>query len=914
MSVEWGAFNTNLFEEMYARFSQDPKSVDESWRRFFERLDKEPVAPALAAPRPPSTPSDQSEMRVADLIHAYRQYGHLIAKVNPIQAKEHPFPEELKLENLGFHEGELNHLFPTCGLTAEPQLPLKEIVDILQDIYCRNIGVEYLSRGPKELEGWLQKQIEPTRFRIKLSIDQKHMILQHLNKSGLFEWFLQTKYVGQKRFSLEGGETLIPIIAAIVDQGLDEIVIGMAHRGRLNVLSNILEKSYADIFSEFEEHYIPESFEGSGDVKYHKGFSAKILTSRGKEVSVSIAPNPSHLEAVGPVVEGQVRAKQMKKKGNVLPLLIHGDAAVAGQGVVYETMQLGKLEGYSTGGTLHIVINNQIGFTTFPEEGRSTRYCTDIAKTFGAPVFHVNAEDPEGCVLATLLALEMREKFQVDVFIDLNCYRKYGHNEADEPAFTQPLEYQIIRQKKSIRELYRDQLLKEGVLERFVAEELEEEFKQGLQQALKKIKETAPKPTPKRGSKETPSEDWFKPVETGVSKETLEEIARAISEVPKEFNIHKKLSSLLEARLKMVTEGGEEHALDWGMAELLAYGSLLLEKTDVRISGQDCCRGTFSHRHAMWMDQEVERGYFPLQHIKPGQGRFEIYNSPLSEMSVLGFEYGYSTVILDGLTIWEAQFGDFANSAQVMIDQFISTGEDKWRQKSNLVMLLPHGYEGQGPEHSSARIERYLTLCGDDNMFICNPTSPAQLFHLLRRQIKRPLPKPLIVFTPKGLLRHAECVSRIEELTEGHFHEILDDPEKLKNAERLIFCSGRIYYDLIEERIKTESDDVAIVRIEQLYPLSMTMLKEIASRYPKAKTWLWVQEEPSNMGAYKFMRPKLQKILPPDAVLAYVGRDRCASPATGSHRVHKEEHKQLLKTVFPKPEPFKVDINLMHRV
>jgi len=945
-----GFIQPDLYDEMYQKFLQDPSQVDASWKDYFSRLnegEEAPVSPSLEEPvvsrdspfsildevkshqlkalkhveRQPVKASDEN--RILNLIQAYRHHGHLMAKVNPIEAFEKPSPLALNLKYLGFSEDELDKAFPTCGLTEKEHLPLREIVKTLQEIYCGNIGVEYMGFISPEAEMWLQQHIEPSKFKIQLRIDQKQMILQHLNKSGLFEWFLQTKYVGQKRFSLEGGETLIPMVAAIIETGanlgIEQFVVGMAHRGRLNVLCNILDKSYSDIFSEFEDNYIPESFEGSGDVKYHKGFSSEILTTHGHRVQISITPNPSHLESVNPVVEGQVRSLQtqmddLNDQNRAVPVLIHGDAAISGQGVVYETMQLSDLKGYSTGGSVHIVINNQIGFTTLPAEGRSTLYCTDIAKAFGAPVFHVNAEDPEGCIYATNLAVEMRQKFHCDVFIDLNCYRKYGHNEADEPAFTQPLEYQLIRQKKSIREIYRDDLIQQGILEKYLAEELEEEFKKGLKQALKGTKELIrSKPPVKIEKKKIDRKELFKKTETDVSDSVLKKVAKTISQIPEGFTIHRKLKQIVKKREEMVTKNGEDNPIDWGMAETLAYGTLLSEGTSVRISGQDSCRGTFSHRHAIWMDQKKERGYYPLKSLATDKTRFDIYNSPLSEYAVLGFEYGYTLCSPDSLVIWEAQFGDFFNGAQIIVDQYLSTGEQKWGQTSNIVLLLPHGYEGQGPEHSSGRIERFLTLCGDNNLTVANPTTPAQLFHLLRRQIKGEVKRPLIIFSPKALLRHPDCVSTLDGFTEGTFKEVLEDPAAPKSPKRMIFCSGKVYYDLITERERRKVKDVAIYRIEQLYPLNTGLIEELIASHDEVEEFQWVQEEPSNMGPWSYMRPRLQKLLPEGKKIQYIGRERSASPATGSLTVHKHQLRTLLNSVFPE-EKLDVNVGMMHPV
>lgn len=893
-----GFANLDIIEQMYAKYKENPDAVDPSWIPYFDQVETAPPAIPVIDKEAPS------DIRIYNLIQAYRTYGHLLAKINPIATHPMVEPWQLKLETLGFGKDEMQKLFPTCDLMPKNEATLQEIIDTLRAIYCDKIGIEYMGLQSPELEKWLQQHIEPNRFKVELSIGGKRMILQHLNRSEIFESFLHTKYTGQKRFSLEGGETLIPMLAATIEKGsglgMEEFIIGMAHRGRLNVLSNILDKSYSEIFNEFDEAYVPNSFEGSGDVKYHKGFFSEVQTHHGKTVKVVLAPNPSHLEAVDPVVEGQVRARQVKKndefKEKVVPILVHGDAAIAGQGIIYETLQLYNLPGYSTGGTIHIVINNQIGFTTLPQEGRSTLYCTDIARAFGAPVFHVNAEDPEGCVYATNLAVELRQKFHCDVFIDLNCYRKYGHNESDEPAYTQPLEYQLIRSKKSIRVIYRDDLIKQGVLEKEMAEGLEGVFKKSLQDALQGIMKVESKTDAEKegGFNGTHGEAMLQRVDTGVPKPLLIEIAQKICAIPEGFTIHPKVAHLLKDRLQMVIDSSAAKPVDWGMGELLAYGTLLWQGHDVRLAGQDSCRGTFSHRHAMWMDQTKEMTYFPLKHLKAGQGRCDVINSPLSEYAALGFEFGYSLASPEALVLWEAQFGDFANGAQVVIDQFIVPAEQKWGQKFSLVLLLPHGYEGQGPEHSSARIERFLTLCGNDNMQVVYPTTPAQLFHLFRRQVLRPLRKPLIVFTPKGLLRHPDCVSPLDDFTKGGFQEILDDPYPLKNVKRLLICSGRIYYDLMAMRVATKADDIALIRVEQLYPFNNERMQALLEKYTGFKECYWVQEEPSNMGAWDYIRPILRGLLPPHIDLKYVGRARSAASATGSHALHKKEYELLM--------------------
>lgn len=876
-----GFENAFLVQDYYERYLKDPNAVLPSWRDAFTGKEgKKKRNPSLAF-----------SSSLSSILHAFRTYGHLAAHVNCLEASPPPEPAELHVAEDG------NRLVPTHGLLPSQEAPLSELLAALKAIYCGKIGFEYTQVKNPEIRVWLQKRIE-TPGKLELSIEQKKKILEQLNQSELFELFLHKNYTGQKRFSLEGAETLIPMLSSLIyrgaELGYEEFFLGMAHRGRLNVLSNILNKSYQEIFSEFEEGYLPDSFEGSGDVKYHKGFFSELLAPNGKPIKVALTSNPSHLESVYPVVEGQVRARQVQLgdeagKKRVLPLVIHGDAAFAGQGVDYETLQMHALPGYATGGTLHLVINNQIGFTTSPQEGRSTRYCTDLAHTFGAPVFHVNAEEPEACVAVTLLALELRHTFGCDVFIDLNCYRKFGHNETDEPAFTQPLHYQAIRQKRPIRSLYLEQLMTEGVLEKEVAESLERAFEESLHAAKQEIK-----------SDKKRSQKLQKPVSppevfTGVSLDTLSQIAKRLGSIPEDFQIHPKLQQLLKTRLEMVQAG---KTVDWGTAEQLALGSLLWGGTPIRLTGQDSCRGTFSHRHALWVDQENEAQYVPLAHLKEGQGRFDVLNSPLSEYAALGFEFGYSSAYSTALVIWEAQFGDFCNGAQVIIDQYLTTAEQKWGLQTNLVLLLPHGYEGQGPEHSSARIERFLTLCGHDNLRVVNPTTPSQFFHLLRRQALDPKRVPLIVFTPKGLLRHSQCVSPIESLTDTHFFPILNDPENLKEAKRLFVCSGRIYYDLIEERQKREDTSTAIIRLEQLYPLDLEALHTILKMYPKVQKFYWVQEEPENMGAWSFVQPQLQALLKQGKKWEYVGRERSASPATGSHARHVHEHSEIMQALF----------------
>ncbi len=758
---------------------------------------------------------------------------------------------------------------------------------------------------------WLLDRMEPPRNRPRLDAKKKRRIIYKLNAAELFETFLQDHYVGQKRFSLEGGEMLIPMLDAVIERaggsGVREIVIGMPHRGRLNVLANILDKPYGMIFNEFEGDHLPETVGGDGDVKYHLGFSAEHVTSDKHTVHLSLSANPSHLEAVNPVVEGRVRAKQRRFKDKDrrlgIPVLIHGDAAFAGQGLVAETLNLSQLPGYRTGGTIHIVVNNQIGFTTAPTEGRSTRYCTDVAKMIEVPIFHVNGEDPEAVVYVAELALDFRQAFGKDVVIDMFCYRRHGHNEGDEPAFTQPIMCEKIKDRLSIRELYTEQLVLTGELSSQESETIAEMFPEKMQQVLEEVKRGAGEPQPNRGfsgawSGMSPSFS-FAPVETGVAIETLRTLTEKMIAVPPGFSVHPKLARLLAARQKTFEA---REPLDWAFAEALAIGSLLWQDTPVRLSGQDSRRGTFSQRHAVMVDTQTEDRLIPLNHLKENQAEFCVYDSLLSEAAVLGFDYGYSLDEPHMLIMWEAQFGDFANGAQVIIDQFIAPGESKWGRASGLVMLLPHGYEGQGPEHSSARLERFLQLCAEENIQVTVPSTPAQYFHLLRRQVRRNFRKPLVVMTPKSLLRHKQAVSPLDQLTVGHFHDVIDDPAAPERARRVLFCSGKVYYDLAARRAAVSGQrDVAIVRIEQLYPWPSDLLKTVVKRYPSAREWVWVQEESQNMGAWTFAAPRLEELL--GAPAQYVGRDASASPATGSKLVHDREQAEIVEAAVGLPVP-----------
>lgn len=889
--------NASYLEELYEEYLKDPSLVPDGYRSYFSKIGEE--TPLSRAPLSASS----KEYKIFNLIEAYRRYGHLLAAINPLSSEDLPLPYELNLERLGFYPEELDELFPSHAIMEEEESTLYNIILRLKEIYCKKIGVQYRHIEKVEIQQWLQRVFEKEPFPTPFSTEEKERILHQLNKSSLFEIFLHTKYVGQKRFSLEGGESLIPLLHEIMERGahlgMKECVIGMPHRGRLNVLANILNKSYSMIFSEFEDFYDPSLTQGLGDVKYHRGFSSEIATQSG-QIHVALTANPSHLESIDPVVEGKTRAKQVwsqdHEKSQIVPLLIHGDAAIAGQGVVYETLQLYNLEAYSTGGTIHIVVNNQIGFTTLPKDERSTRYATDIAKSFSAPIFHVNAEDPEGCVYAARLAIELRQRFHCDVFIDLNCYRKYGHNESDEPAFTQPLQYEIIRKKAAIREIYQERLIQEGVMSIEKAAALEERFKQHLHTALEefKLSKNIENVEPFQGiwEKYRPAKepDLLAPFPTSVSREEVEEVTRRFCAIPTGFSLHPKVAKLFKERQEALTKG-----IDWALAEYIAFGTLLWEGVPVRLVGQDSRRGTFSQRHAVWMDQKTGEEYFPLKNLKEKQGRFDVYDSLLSEFAALGFEFGYSLSFPSALTLWEAQYGDFANGGQVVFDQYISSSEEKWQRLSGLTILLPHGYEGQGPEHSSGRIERFLQLAGDNNMQITFPTTPAQYFHLLRRQVLRPIRKPLIVFTPKSMLRNPLCISNLSDFAQGAFQELLDDIGPLENVRRILFCTGKIYYTLLAERNKRGVSDIALIRLEQLYPLHKERIAELVKKYG-AKELFFVQEEPQNMGGWSYISPLLQEVL--QSEILYVGRARRGAPATGFHPRHLEEEKEILEKAF----------------
>jgi 2-oxoglutarate dehydrogenase E1 component len=891
-------WNLDAIESAYQRWQSDPSSVDESWQRFFEGFElgaARGVAPA---------PSDQASTGVFRLIYRYRDLGHFLARLDPLSEPRATYPY-LQLSEVGLDESDLDRVFDTSLFVGMPRATLRDLLAALRKTYCRTIGVEYMHIQDASIRHWLQERMEPGRNTPRYDRSRKLRILKDLHYAELFERFLHTRFFGQKRFSLEGAETLIPLLEALLDRaadaGVQEIVLGMAHRGRLNVLANFLRKPYQEIFAEFEENYLPDSVDGDGDVKYHLGFSSDRASSGGIPVHVSLTPNPSHLEAVDPVVEGRTRAKQHRfqdherKRG--LPLLIHGDAAFAGQGLVAETLNLAQLAGYTTGGTIHVIVNNQIGFTTGPSDARSTTYCTDIAKMIQVPIFHVNGEDPEAMVYVTELAVDFRQTFNRDVVIDMFCYRRHGHNEGDEPSLTQPLMYGKIRARPSLSEIYTEQLIMTGDLTLDETEALDQKFQAKLQSALEEIHTTPPARHGMRGF----SGHWkgltprysHAPVETGVARDVLLEVLDGLGRVPESFTVHPLIAKILEARRQEIAGG---QPLNWATGEALAFGSLVLEGTPVRLSGQDSRRGTFSQRHAVLYDARTGEPYFPLDALRPQQARFMVFDSLLSEAAVLGFEYGYSLDAPERLVLWEAQFGDFANGAQVIIDQFIAASETKWQRDSGLVMLLPHGYEGQGPEHSSARLERFLQLCAEDNLQVCYPTTPAQYFHLLRRQMRRGFRKPLIVMTPKSLLRSKAAVSALDEFVTGHFQEIIDDAQAdLSRVKRVLLCSGKVYYDLVEQRSADKANDVAIVRVEQFHPYPADQLRRDLARYRRATEWAWVQEESMNMGGWTFMDSRLRTLGHP---CEYVGRDASASPASGSHTVHKREQKELVEAAI----------------
>ncbi|WP_304137485.1 2-oxoglutarate dehydrogenase E1 component [Mesonia mobilis] len=916
------AAHTAYFAELYDQYLQFPDSVEPSWRAFFQGFD---FGKGLSVVEETETSSENKtvaepgngtvvnvpdnvlkEFQVVQLIDGYRTRGHLFTRTNPVRERR-KYEPTLDIENFGLEQSDLETEFSAGEILGLGTTSLKNIIQHLKNIYCESIGIEYMYiRKPEEIQ-WIQQKLNVNENHPQFSKDQKKHILKKLNEAVSFEGFLHTKYVGQKRFSLEGGESLIPALDALIEaaaeKGVKEFVMGMAHRGRLNTLTNIFGKSAKDIFSEFDgKDYEQEVFDG--DVKYHLGWTSCRTTDSGKDINLNIAPNPSHLETVGPVVEGIARAKQdghyLGSPENVLPIIVHGDAAIAGQGVVYETVQMAQLEGYRTEGTIHIVVNNQIGFTTNYLDARSSTYCTDVAKVTLSPVLHVNADDAEAVVHAMLFALDFRMQFGRDVFIDLLGYRKYGHNEGDEPRFTQPKLYKAIAKHDNTRDIYAEKLVKDGIVEKNYVQKLEKDYKDNLEDSLESSrKEETTKITPImqdewEGYSYATESDMMETVDTTVDLDELTAVAEKITNLPEDKKFLRKAAKLIAARNKMYFETNK---LDWGMAELLAYGTLLKEGHNVRMTGQDVERGTFSHRHAVLKVEESEEEVVLHNQIADEQGHFYIYNSLLSEYGVVGFDYGYAMANPKTLTIWEAQFGDFSNGAQIMLDQYISAAEDKWKLQNGLVMFLPHGYEGQGAEHSSARMERYLQLCAKDNMYVVDVTTPANLFHLLRRQVKVGFRKPLIVFTPKSLLRHSKVISTKEELAEGSFQTVLDDPNAdTKKIKTLVFCTGKFYYDLLDRKEKDERDDVALVRLEQLFPIPTSRIKEIINKYENVDDLVWAQEEPRNMGAYSHLLLHLNEMRD----FRVCSRKFYGAPAAGSAVRFKRRHERVINSVFDK--------------
>jgi 2-oxoglutarate dehydrogenase E1 component len=911
------AAHTAFFADLYEQYLQNPDSVEPSWRSFFQGFDfaqahygtdevAQQVAFAASGDSGEISEKMQKEFNVLKLIEGYRTRGHLFTKTNPVRDRRVHGPS-LALENFGLSQADLTTVFDAAKMVNMKPASLADIIKHLENVYCQSIGVEYMYiREPDKLE-WIKNRLDVNDNLPNFSSDKKKHILKKLNEAVSFENFLHTKYVGQKRFSLEGCEAVIPALDALVeaaaDKGVERFVMGMAHRGRLNVLANIFGKNTQNIFSEFDGKDYEEDANFDGDVKYHLGLTSDRVTDSGKKINLNLAPNPSHLETVGAVIEGITRAKQDRNYPNdfskVLPIAVHGDAAVAGQGIVYEIIQMAKLDGYKTGGTIHLVINNQVGFTTNYLDARSSTYCTDVAKVTLSPVLHVNADDAEAVVHAMLFALDYRMAFGTDVFIDLLGYRKYGHNEGDEPRFTQPILYKAIAKHKNPRDLYAAKLMQESVISEGFVKELEEAYKAKLDENLEASRKkdlTVITPFMENeweGYKQVSDDVMLQKFDTKFDKKLLTEIAKTITELPSDKKFISKITKLIGDRKNMV----ETNTLDWAMGELLAYGSLLKEGFDVRISGQDVERGTFSHRHAVVKVEDSEEEVILLDKIKDKKGNFYIYNSHLSEYGVLGFEYGYALASPKTLVIWEAQFGDFSNGAQIMIDQYISAGEDKWNNQNGLVMLLPHGYENQGAEHSSARMERYLQMCAKHNMYIVDVTSPANFFHLMRRQLKTEFRKPLVVFSPKSLLRHPDVVSSVDDLANGQFQEVLDDPKVTdkKSIKTLVFCTGKVYFDIIAQREELGRNDVAVVRLEQLFPLAMDQIKAIIDTYPNVDDYVWAQEEPKNMGAYGYMLMNFDLVK-----LRLASPKAYSAPAAGSYERSKNRQKNAIAMVFDK--------------
>ncbi len=925
--------NIGFLEDLYERFLNDPESIDASWREKFRSIQQEPSRgesgtsaeiPAMA-PLPHWEEVEETlrkQSAVDQLIYQFRTRGHQVANNNPLKLSPPPILKDLDPAHYGLGEDDLDQEFYIDILQNSMRLPLREILALLRQTYCGSIGAEYMHIVDSDIKQWIQDWLESTRGKSYPDPGRKKALLRVLTAAEGIEKYLHRKYVGQKRFSLEGAESLIPLLDELIQragtQSTREIVIGMAHRGRLNVLVNILGKKPSSLFQEFEGNYAgAPPHGGTGDVKYHLGFSSDIETPAGP-LHLTLAFNPSHLEIIDPVVEGSVRARQDRRNGNgeneVLGVLIHGDAAFAGQGVVMETLNMAETRAYTTGGTIHIVVNNQIGFTTSnPFDARSTLYSTDVANMVQAPVFHVNGDDPEAVLFITRLAVDYRMKFKRDVVIDLICYRRHGHNEADEPAVTQPLMYRYIRQHPPVRKLYADALIGEGVISRENEQRMEEEYQDALKQdeiVSRPVLQDAVNYLKTRWDLYL-GKEWTLPYDSTVPQEALRALAEEILNVPSDFSLHPRAAAILESRRKMAAG---EIPMDWGFAENLAYASLLRQGYSVRLTGQDVGRGTFFHRHAILYDQETGHAYIPLQKLAGEGVRFDIYDSLLSEEGVLGFEYGYATSEPETLVIWEAQFGDFANNAQVVIDQFISSGETKWGRLCGLTMLLPHGYEGQGPEHSSARLERYLQLCAEQNMQVCVPTTPAQIFHLLRRQVVRSSRKPLIVMSPKSLLRHKLAVSSLEELSSGRFRNLIGeiDPHDPERITRVVLCSGKVFYDLVETRRKEDLEHVAIIRIEQLYPFPYDEFMQELSAYSNLKELIWCQEEPENQGAWHQIKHRFLSLLEKDITLSYAGRPMSAAPAVGQFHRHLEQQKQVVQDALFGAAPRQQSARVVH--
>ncbi|MBX7231920.1 MAG: 2-oxoglutarate dehydrogenase E1 component [Bdellovibrionales bacterium] len=901
--------NLEYIEGLFQQFQQQPDTLSEEWKMFFAGME---FANNQSIPNKGASFSSD-ELNVYNLIETYRTYGHLKANLDPLQFKTNSHKNFFELKNFHLNESHLQERFQVGKVLGLPEATLAEIIQFLEKSYCQTLTAQ-LGECRLEVRDWFRKELEQNQSQLQLSAEDRKEILQQLTRTECLEKFIHTRYVGAKRFSIEGGDALIPMLEAVVKYGppidVEEIVIGMAHRGRINVLANFMNKALEIIFTEFDG-LNRNDFGYDGDVKYHLGYSTDKLTNRGP-CHVSLAFNPSHLEAVNPVVLGMTRAKQRRRKDTVqrkkvLPILIHGDAAFAGQGVVSETLQLSQLPGYRVGGTLHLIINNQIGFTTDPKDSRTSIYSSDVSKTIKAPILLVNGDDVEACVRAMEMALRFRQEFGEDIVIDIICYRRFGHNEGDEPAFTQPLMYEKIKNHPTLMKIYSEKLNQEGVLPLAEAEKFYQEKMNNLQSLLEQTRKKPPVIKPNafegawKGLRRGLLEDFNDKALTKVSSDVVAKVGHLLTSEPSDFNLHPKIAKLIHSRHEMIASG----KIDWALGELLAYGTLCAEGTPVRLSGQDCKRGTFTHRQSVYFDTKSGKEYCPIAMLNPDQGEFVVYNSSLSEMAVLGFEYGNSCSDPTYLTVWEAQFGDFANGAQIIIDQFVSSGEEKWVRGSGLTMLLPHGYEGGGPEHSSARLERFLQLCAQANMQVVNITTPANFFHVLRRQVRRDFRKPLVVMSPKSLLRHPQVISDIKELSEGFFQEVLFDPSQYqtKKIETLVLCSGKLFYDL--EKMRGEKyqnlDHIALVRVEQLYPFPLTQLNPIVNGLPKLKKIIWAQEEPQNMGAWTYIQPHLLDLI---AVLGrkinleYKGRALKASPAVGSSKIHDKEQSDLVESCF----------------